>query len=749
MKIQWKLLVVLLLPLLVLAAVVGAEVLDRRDEAQEAQRARQLVELVGTGNDLRDGVQLQVALAALPQTNDIARRLRTAQLETEADIRTFTTALAAFDPGAYGPGFAAAAEQVETALRNYEAATPRARAEQELAGALTTALVDELGGAAGRTITNDGELARAALGYTSLLVANERRADVFYGITQALAEGSASRQSLRRIAAQESEELVALEIFRSTATSGQREDLADVGRDRTAGTAETAIDAIERTAIGSPIVVETRTFVPAMERRIRLLESFTRSVGRDIEAQASTKRDAAESSALVYLAIGVAAIVLAFGLAIAFLISIVRRLNQLTDGAHYFAERQLPAIVQSLRDPKATEGVLGESIMLERLGSDEIGEVGRAFNSVQESFAGVVRDHADLLRKGIGDIFVKLARRNQSLVERQIELLDELEAAEKDPDVLENLFKLDHLATRVRRNAESLLVLAGSEPSRRWSASVPLDELLQGAMSEIEDYRRIQVASGSVGNTLEVVGAASLDVAHLFAELFDNAVRFSPPETTVEVLVRRRGEDCLVYVTDTGMGMTDEQLEEANDLLANPPDPGLDLSRTLGLYVAARLAERHNVTVRLARSAYDGVVASVTLPPELVANVDLPDASPVHEHENGRDAEAAATLDAREELPQRAETVASASDAHEFRRNGDLTPAEAEALPQRVQSLPEPLGFEASPSEASKRGLGAAPSQRSPDERRQQLSSFLRKLDEGRRPAESPPESDAAEEHVS
>ena len=748
MKIQWKLLVVLLLPLLALAAVVGVEVLDRRAEADEAQRARQVVELVGTGNDLRDGVQLQVALAALPQTNDVARRLRTAQLETEADIRTFNMALGSFDLGEYGPGFATAVEEVETALRNYEAASPRARTDETLARALTTALVDELGGAAARTITGDGELARAALGYTSLLVANERRAGVFYRVTQAVSEGPATRQSLRRIGAQEAEEQVALEIFRSTATSGQREDLASVGRDRTAGTAESAIEAVQRTPIGSPITLDTQSFVPAMERRIRLLESFTRSVGRDIEEDASTTRDAAARSALVYLAVGIAAIVLAFGLAIAFLISIVRRLNQLTDGAHYFAERQLPAIVESLRDPKATEAVLGESIVLERLGSDEIGEVGRAFNSVQESFAGVVRDHADLLRKGIGDIFVKLARRNQSLVERQIELLDELEAAEKDPDVLENLFKLDHLATRVRRNAESLLVLAGSEPTRRWSQPVPLDELLQGAMSEIEDYRRIQVASGSAGNTVEIVGAASLDIAHLFAELLDNAVRFSPSDTMVEVLVRRRGEDCLVYVSDTGMGMTDEQLDEANELLEDPPEPGLDLSRTLGLYVAARLAERHNIAVRLARSAYDGVVASVTLPPSLVVDVPVaepPAADPAFIHELADGSVTIVGMD--DDLPQRVEPVAPAVVSHEQRRNGDL--AAAEALPQRVQALPNAAAFDRSDAhDAAERPHGAAPSQRSPDERRHQLSSFLRKLDEGRRPA-SEGEPDSAEEHVS
>ncbi|MBA2294108.1 MAG: sensor histidine kinase [Actinobacteria bacterium] len=731
-----ELLVVLLLPLLALAAVVGVEVQDRRGDASEAQNARRLVELVGTGNDLRDGVQLQVALAALPQTNDIARRLRTAQLETEADIRTLNMALAGFDLASYGPGFAAAIESVETALRNYEAASPKARTDGELAGALTNALVDDLGSAAARTITNDGELARSALGYTSLLVANERRADLFHRITQAVAGGPVTRESLRGITGQQAEEEVALEIFRTTASSGQRADLADVSQDRTAATAKAAIDSVEETAVGSPLAVDTTTFVPAMERRIRLLESFTRSVGRDIERVAAGKRDAAERSALLYLAIGIAAIVVAFGLAVVFLISIVRRLNQLAAGAHYFAERQLPAIVASLRDPKATEGVIGESILLERLGSDEIGEVGRAFNSVQSTFAGVAKDHAELLRKGIGDIFVKLARRNQSLVERQIELLDELESAEKDPDVLENLFKLDHLATRVRRNAESLLVLAGSEPSRRWSDPVPLDELLQGAMSEIEDYRRIQVASGSVGNTVEVVGAASLDIAHLFAELLDNAVRFSPPDTAVEVLVRRREETCMVYVSDTGMGMSDEQLEEANELLANPPEPGLDLSRTLGLYVAGRLAARHGVTVRLARSAYDGIVASVSLPPELVMDVPVREPRPV----------AAAGTNGHGDGVEVQEPPAVVASA-EPHPNGEAALV-AGALPQRVQAILEPRPVEPAPVEAmGERTLGAAPSTRTPDERRHHLSSFLRRLDEGR--ASETPEPGVAEEQAS
>ena len=743
MKIQWKLLVVLLLPLLALAAVVGVEVVDRRGEAREADRARQLIELLGAGNDLRDGVQLQVALGALPRTNDVARRLRTAQLETEADIRTFNEALASLDLSAFGPGFAEAVGDVEAALRDYESAAPSARTRPELGGAVSTAVVDELGPAAARTIAHDGQLARAAVGYTSLIVANERRSDLFYRLTEAIRAGPVTRRTLRGITSQEAEGEVALAIFRSAAPSGQRDDLAALSRDRTSARAGAAIDDIQGTSVGMPVVVETASFVPAMERRIRLLESFTRGVGADIEALAAEKRDEAQTSALLYLLLGIAAIVVAFGLAVALIVSIVRRLNQLTRSAHYFSERQLPAVVESLRNPKATEAMLDEAIFLGQLGNDEIGEVGQAFNTVQTTFAGVARDHVAFLRRGIGDIFVKLARRNQSLVERQIELLDELESKEQDPDVLESLFKLDHLATRMRRNAESLLVLAGSAPARTWSGPVPLDELLQGAMAEIEDYGRIQAASGSVANTVEVVGSAAPNLAHLVAELLDNAVRFSPSDTTVDVLVRRRGEACVVYITDTGMGMTDEQLEEANELLVSPPEPGLDLSRTLGLYVAARLAARHGVTVRLARSAYDGIVASVTLPPELVVEIRRQEPATAAENGNGN-----GHLPDVREVESLVATPTASNGSHEA-ENGEPSVG-SQPLPQRVvQDVPEAGLVSARKSEdgSAERALGAVPSLRSPDERRQQLSSFLRRLDEGRSGTE--PQTGLAEEETS
>jgi two-component sensor histidine kinase len=350
----------------------------------------------------------------------------------------------------------------------------------------------------------------------------------------------------------------------------------------------------------------------------------------------------------------------------------------------------------------------------------------------------VASDQAELLRKGISEIYVKLARRNQSLVERQIALLDRLEAAEKDPDILENLFRLDHLATRIRRNAESLLVLAGTEPARKWSAPVALAELLRAATAEVEDYSRIHLVTNDESGEVQVPGSAALHLTHLFAELIENAMQFSPPGTVVEVMSRRRGEAYMVYVTDSGMGMTDEQLAEANHLLSNPPEAGLDLSRTLGLYVVARLGSRYGAKVRVARSAYDGIVASVALPEHLVSP---PSALAPGESErrtdggeNGDGAQegAPSTLPVRVRATVEARVPDNGTDrvAAEETGNGDH-PARVHqlALPRRAEPAPTP------PEASGDRSVGLAPSTLSPEQRRSQLARFREGLQQGRQHA--------------
>jgi signal transduction histidine kinase len=226
-------------------------------------------------------------------------------------------------------------------------------------------------------------------------------------------------------------------------------------------------------------------------------------------------------------------------------------------------------------------------------------------------------------RQSISDLFVNLARRNQSLLDRQLALISELEQHENKPEALSDLFQLDHLATRIRRNAESLLVLSGDEPPRLWGRPVPLSEVVRAAAAEVEDYPRVEVL---VSDYLEVSGRVVADLSHLLAELIENATMFSPPTSGVRVrthLVPGEGRTFLLSIEDTGIGLSDEHMQAANELLADPPD--IDPRRsTLGFHVVGRLAIRLGLRVSLAHTPGGGVTALVTLPPDVVSERRLP-----------------------------------------------------------------------------------------------------------------------------
>jgi PAS domain S-box-containing protein len=221
------------------------------------------------------------------------------------------------------------------------------------------------------------------------------------------------------------------------------------------------------------------------------------------------------------------------------------------------------------------------------------------------------------LRKSIGDLFHNLARRSQGLVDRQLELIDELERGEVDPDRLEELFRMDHLATRMRRNAENLIVLSGVEQRRRWSEPVPLRDVVEAAVAEVEEYSRVQVAGI---HDLALSGQAASDVAHLLAELVENATSFSPPTTRVEVSGGRVGNGYVLEIEDHGIGMSDAELVEANKRLAAPLAADIAVSRMMGFHVVGRLAARHGIAVQLRHSWFGGVAALVLLPAALLAS---------------------------------------------------------------------------------------------------------------------------------
>ncbi|HEY7224041.1 MAG TPA: nitrate- and nitrite sensing domain-containing protein [Micromonosporaceae bacterium] len=292
---------------------------------------------------------------------------------------------------------------------------------------------------------------------------------------------------------------------------------------------------------------------------------------------------------------------------------IVRQLERLRNAARDLASYRLPRVVERLQYGEQVD-VKQEAPPLE-FGQDEIGQVGEAFNQVQETAIQVAVEQAEL-RRSVRDVFLSLARRSQALLHRQLGLLDAMERRATDSEELAELFRIDHLATRMRRNAENLIVLSGATAGRAWRKPVPMVDVLRGALAEVEDYTRVTVLP--VGNA-SLLGRAVGDVIHLLAELIENAVSFSPPQTTVRVGGSPVGYGFAIEIEDRGLGMTPEELAAANEQLRDPPEFRLTSTARLGLYVVGNLAERHGIRVRLTESPYGGTTAIVLLPGSIMA----------------------------------------------------------------------------------------------------------------------------------
>ncbi|WP_460716435.1 nitrate- and nitrite sensing domain-containing protein [Microbispora hainanensis] len=300
--------------------------------------------------------------------------------------------------------------------------------------------------------------------------------------------------------------------------------------------------------------------------------------------------------------------------------SMVRPLRRLRAEALDIAGRRLPDIVRQMReseDPERESHV--QPIPVDS--SDEIGEVAQAFDEVHTQAVRLAAEESRL-RANVNAMFVNLSRRTQTLVERQISLIDGLERGEEDGRRLADLFKLDHLATRMRRNSENLLVLAGHEPPRKRSQPARLVDVVRASLSEVEDYERVVVR---IPRTIAIAGHAANDVVHLLAELVENAIAFSPRNTKVVVSSSPvEGGAVMLGVTDAGIGMSPEELAEINRRLAEPPTIDVSVSRRMGLFVVGRLALRHGIRVQLRRGDGAGVIAMVLFPSQLISNADQP-----------------------------------------------------------------------------------------------------------------------------
>lgn len=287
-------------------------------------------------------------------------------------------------------------------------------------------------------------------------------------------------------------------------------------------------------------------------------------------------------------------------------------LRQLRDAAEEVAQRRLPELIGDiLKDaPPAYTAVVPAVAVDSR---DEIGQVAVAFDEVVRLAA----EQARLLRN-VMDVSLNLSRRDLVLTYRQLSLLDEMESREAEPGMLPDLFRLDHLATRSRRHIETLLVLLGEEPQRRWTRPVPLTDVLRAATAEVEDYDRVELASLSA---VGVAGRAAPDLIHLLAELLENATAFSPPHTTVRVTAPVLSDGrVLIEIGDSGLGLTREQTEALNARLAEFPKADASVGLRMGLFVVGRLSHRHGIRVQLRPSDTGGTTALVMLPADVVGS---------------------------------------------------------------------------------------------------------------------------------
>ncbi|NEW59315.1 histidine kinase [Nocardia cyriacigeorgica] len=338
-------------------------------------------------------------------------------------------------------------------------------------------------------------------------------------------------------------------------------------------------------------------------------------------------RDSAAETAATSLAAGIAVLLISAG---AFVVSLVlanrfiRRLKRMRDQTLALADEKLPDMLRRLREGEHVDPI-EEAPRLD-FGRDEVGAVATAFEHAHAAAVTAAITEART-REGVRAVFLNIAHRSQIVVHRQLEILDAAEQREEDPAMLETLFRLDHLATRERRNAENLIILGGGEPGRRWRNPVPLIDLVRSAIGETLDYTRVRL--GTLPQSL-IAGNGVADLVHLLAELVDNATSFSPPQSRVEVTGNIVGKGLVVEISDQGMGMDATELARVNELLADPPDFGvaaLSADSRLGLFVVGQLASRHEISVRLSESDYGGVRAIVLVPSKLLLPGDTGPAS--------------------------------------------------------------------------------------------------------------------------
>ena len=360
---------------------------------------------------------------------------------------------------------------------------------------------------------------------------------------------------------------------------------------------------------GGTVPVKAGAFQSASLAVVGAMEKTQLDTANQLTAISASLSNRLVLEAVLAGGLGLAAVVASVFLLVWFGRKVTRDLGGLNDSVREMADERLPRVVEQLRRGDDVD-VAAESPPPATSSIQEVSRIAESFGTVQAAAVSAAVDQARL-RKGVNQVFLNISMRNQSLLHRQLGMLDSMERRTSEPGALADLFRLDHLTTRMRRHAEGLIILSGAVPGRGWRDPVPVVDILRAAVAEVEDYVRVDVTSDS--DDL-VAGNAVSDVIHLIAELIENAAAFSPPNTRIEVRAERVGTGLVAEVEDRGLGMSPDELDDINARLASPPEFDLAHSDQLGLFVVSRLAARHAIKVSLRRSVYGGTMAVVLMP---------------------------------------------------------------------------------------------------------------------------------------
>lgn len=623
-----RMLALVLVPLIAIIPLVGVRVVSEvgnlRTEAHihgQTLIAQQISVLVGALDDERDLTEAAFAGAGVAHDSRLtaAERTTTADVrKLDASLRQYHSSVTALPPAVQQLGARAEARlgdigPLRAAALRLGVGTPTFSAYTTIIGDLLD-FSDQLG-----AVSSDHTLGSLVTTLASIEEIEQQTSSERGYLVGVLGHGDFTleeKEDIEQAQWETASDTLAnnaptslLNLYQST-VSGDEVGAAD-------GTVQMVSTAAQEDIPLGNLGISGATAFQQLTDKLSAIRIVERQAVKDMSQRASHTLSVGRTMLYEDIAIILAVVALSFLGALFLARSVVRPLRQLRASALDIADNRLPDVVRRLHETEPTdEPVQVQPVELDT--RDEVGQVARAFDRVHFEAVRLATEQARM-RSNVNSIFTNLSRRSESLVLRQLQLIDDLENNEQDPSQLASLFQLDHLATRMRRNNENLLVLAGEEQGRRWNQPVPLFDVVRAATAEVEQYERVVLYELP---DVAVSGHAATDVVHLVAELIENATAFSGPETQVLVGAKMLAAgDVVLDIADAGIGIRPEELDRINRRLAEPPVLDVAISRRMGLFVVGRLAAKYGIQVRLTGSGPTGLNALVRIPPALLVSV--------------------------------------------------------------------------------------------------------------------------------